>query len=283
MKDPDMTYTLANGIQIPAIGLGTWQTPDGEIAANAVKDAIEVGYRHIDTAQAYGNERSVGEGIRRSGIKREELFVTTKLTNDNHTYELMMSSFEQSLKDLGLDYVDLFLIHWPNPLNFRDRWQKANAEVWKAMEELYKDGKIRAVGVSNFKQHHLEALFDTAEIMPMVDQIRLCPGCTQDELVRFARKHGMILEAYSPLGTGKVFDSVEVHGIADKYGKSIAQVCLRWSLQMGFLPIPKSVNKERMAANKDVFDFELSDDDMEYLTGLHEIAGGAPNPDNMPF
>jgi len=275
--------TLSNGVKIPSIGFGTWQTPEGDVATEAVKAAIEAGYRHIDTAQAYGNERGVGEGIRRSGISRDELFVTTKLTNDNHTYEITKSSFEQSLKDLGLDYVDLFLVHWPRPMKFRDCWEKANAETWKAMEELYEEGKIRAIGVSNFMPKHLSALLETAKIAPMVNQIRLCPGCTQDEIVNYSRDMGMILEAYSPLGTGKIFDSEEVKSLAAKYGKSIAQISIRWSLQMGFLPLPKSVNADRIRANLDVFDFELSDEDMSFLTGLTGVAGGAPDPDNMPF
>lgn len=275
--------TLSNGVKIPVIGFGTWQTPEGDIASEAVRTAIEAGYRHIDTAQAYGNEKGVGEGIRRSGIRREDLFVTTKLTNDNHTYEITRSSFEQSLKDLGLDYVDLFLIHWPRPMKFRDCWQKANAETWRAMEELYEEGKIRAIGVSNFMPLHLGALLDTAKIAPMVNQIRLCPGCTQDEVVKFSRDNGMILEAYSPLGTGKIFDSDEVKMLSVKYGKSVAQISIRWSIQMGFLPLPKSVNADRIKANIDVFDFELDDDDMAFLTGLDEVAGGAPDPDNMPF
>ncbi len=275
--------TLSNGVKIPSIGFGTWQTPEGEAAAEAVRTAIEAGYRHIDTAQAYGNEKSVGDGIRRSGINRDDLFVTTKLTNDNHTYEITKSSFEQSLKDLGLDYVDLFLIHWPRPMKFRDNWQKANSETWKAMEELYEDGKIRAIGVSNFMPLHLSALFDTAKIAPMVNQIRLCPGCTQDEVVRYSREKGMILEAYSPLGTGRIFDADDIRFLSSKYGKSIAQISIRWSLQMGFLPLPKSVNEERIRSNIDVFDFELSDEDMEFLSGSTGVAGGAPDPDNMPF
>lgn len=275
--------TLSNGVKIPSIGFGTWQTPEGEAAAEAVRTAIEAGYRHIDTAQAYGNEKSVGDGIRRSGINRDDLFVTTKLTNDNHTYEITKSSFEQSLKDLGLDYVDLFLIHWPRPMKFRDNWQKANAETWKAMEELYEGGKIRAIGVSNFMPLHLSALFDTAKIAPMVNQIRLCPGCTQDEVVRYSREKGMILEAYSPLGTGRIFDADDIMFLSSKYGKSIAQISIRWSLQMGFLPLPKSVNEERIRSNIDVFDFELSDEDMEFLSGSTGVAGGAPDPDNMPF
>ena len=187
MKNQNDVYVLSNGVEIPCIGFGTWQTPDGDVAREAVKSAIKAGYTHIDTAQAYGNEESVGQGIKESGVAREDLFITTKLWNMSHSYELCKRDFEESLKKLGLDYVDLYLIHWPNPITFRDHWQEANAETWKAMEELYKEGKIRAIGISNFRQHHIDELLKTAEIKPMVNQIRLCPGETQDELVEYSR------------------------------------------------------------------------------------------------
>ncbi len=275
-------YTLANGVKIPSIGFGTWQA-EGDKARTSVTEALKAGYRHIDTAQAYGNEKDVGEGIRASGVPRDEIFITTKLTNDNHTYDLTMSSFEQSLKDLGVDHVDMFLIHWPNPIQFRDCWQERNKETWKAMEELYKAGRIRAIGVSNFRQHHIEALLGSAEIMPMVNQIRLCPGCTQDELVSYCRSKDILLEGYSPLGSGKIFDVPEVQEMACAYGKSIAQLTIRWALQMGFLPLPKSVTPDRIRDNLLVSDFELSEADVSFLTGLSGCAGDAPDPDQMPF
>lgn len=276
------TYKLYNGVEIPVIGYGTWQVED-DVAVASVEEAIKAGYRHIDTAQAYGNEKSVGEGIRRSGIAREELFVTTKLTNANHSYELTMSSFEQSLKDLGLSYVDLFLVHWPCPIQVRDRWQDANAETWRAIEELYEDGKIRAIGVSNFHQRHIDALLQTAKYAPMVDQIRLCPGCTQDEVVDYCRKNNILLEAYSPLGRGQVSGVDEINKIADKYGKSASQIAIRWSLQMGFLPLPKSVTPSRIRDNLNVFDFKLTAEEVETLKNLTGCAGLAPDPDTMPF
>ena len=220
---------------------------------------------------------------RESGVPRDEIFITTKLTNDNHTYDLTMSSFEQSLKDLGVDHVDMFLIHWPNPIQFRDCWQERNKETWKAMEELYKAGKIRAIGVSNFRQHHIEALLGSAEIMPMVNQIRLCPGCTQDELVSYCRSKDILPEGYSPLGSGKIFDVPEVQEMACAYGRSIAQLTIRWALQMGFLPLPKSVTPDRIRDNLLVSDFELSEADVSFLTGLSGCAGDAPDPDQMPF
>ena len=281
--DQKDTYRLSNGVNIPCIGFGTWQTPNGEVAVEAVKSAIRAGYTHIDTAQGYGNEESVGRAIRESGVKREELFITTKLVNDNHSYDLVMSSFAESLKKLGLDYVDLFLIHWPNPLKYRDRWEEANAESWKAMEELYEAGKIRAIGISNFRKHHIDALLKTAKVKPMVNQIRLCPGETQDELVTYSRSQEMILEAYSPLGTGKIFDVPEMKRLAEKYNRSIAQICVRWSLQQGYLPLPKSVTASRLDENIRGFDCELDEEDVKLISGLKGCVGLSGDPDNMPF
>ena len=277
------TYKLPNGVGIPCIGFGTWQTPDGDVAVRSVAAAIEAGYRHIDTAQAYGNEESVGKGIRESGIDRKDLFITTKLWNSNHSYKLTMRTFEDSMNKLGLDYLDLFLIHWPNPIAFRDHWQEANAESWKAMEELYEAGKIRAIGVSNFRPHHIEEILKTAKVAPMVNQIRLCPGDTQDETVEWCRDHGMVLEAYSPLGIGKIFEVPEMQRLAEKYQRSIAQVCIRWSLQRGYLPLPKSVTPSRIQENLKVFDFELSEEDVRLIADLKGCVGYASDPDRTNF
>lgn len=282
-KDQNSTYKLHNGVEIPCIGFGMWQTPSDEVGVDSVKSAIRAGYTHIDTAQAYRNEGCVGKAIRELGVNRSELFITTKLWNDCHSYNLAMSSFEESLRLLGTDYVDLFLIHWPNPLLFRERWEEANAETWKAMEELYKDGKVRAIGISNFHPHHIDALLKTATVKPMVNQIRLCPGETQDDIVNYSRENGMILEAYSPLGTGKIFSVPEMQSLADKYGKSIAQICVRWSLQRGYLPLPKSVHADRIEENLKVFDFELSDEDVDMIAGLTGCVGLSGDPDQMPF
>ena len=283
MKSINDCYKLSNGVEIPCVGFGTWQTPDGETAVKAVAAALEAGYRHIDTAQNYENEGSVGEAVANSGIPRKEIFLTSKLNNKAHSYDETMETFEQTLKNLRTDYLDLFLIHWPNPIKYRDCWQKANAETWRAFEELYDAGKIRAIGVSNFRPHHLEELAKTAKIMPMVNQIRLCPGCTQDEVVEYSRSKGMLLEAYSPLGIGKIFDVPEMQQLAEKYDRSIAQVCIRWSLQNGWLPLPKSVTPSRIAENTKVFDFEISDDDVKLIAGLTGCVGLARNPDEAPF
>jgi len=274
-------YTLSNGVQIPVIGLGTWQTPDDETGYQAVLSALQLGYRHIDTAQGYRNEDIVGRAVKDSNIPREEIFITSKLDNPNHGYDKTMRSFEGTLAQLGTDYVDLFLIHWPNPLQYRKTWQQTNAETWKAFEELYRAGKIRAIGVSNFRQHHIDEIMKTAEIAPMVNQIRLCPGETQDELVAYCKERNILLEAYSPLGTGQIFKVPEMQALAEKYQKSIAQICIRWSLQMGFLPLPKSVTAERIRENMDVFGFGLSEDDVRLIAGLTGCVGLSKDPDTI--
>ncbi|WP_303837884.1 aldo/keto reductase [Ruminococcus flavefaciens] len=274
-------YILANGVQIPVIGLGTWQTPDDEIGYQAVLSALQIGYRHIDTAQGYRNEDIVGRAVKDSGIIREEIFITSKLDNPNHGYDNTMRSFERTLEQLGTDYVDLFLIHWPNPLQYRKTWQQTNAETWRAFEELYNAGKIRAIGVSNFRQHHIDELMKTAKISPMVNQIRLCPGETQDELVTYCKERSILLEAYSPLGTGQIFKVPEMQALAVKYQKSIAQICIRWSLQNSFLPLPKSVTAERIRENMDVFGFELSDDDVRLIADLTGCVGLSKDPDTI--
>lgn len=278
------TYTLSNGVTIPKIGFGTWQIPDGDEAYNSVAHALKVGYRHVDTAQIYGNEVSVGKAIADSGLDRKDIFLTTKVWNDKHDYDLAKASIDESLKKLGVDYVDLLLIHWPNPKALRenDTWKAGNAGAWKAMEEAYKEGKVRAIGVSNFMVHHLEALLETAEIKPQVNQILLAPGCPQEEVVAFCEKHQILLEAYSPLGTGTIFQSDAAQKVAEDNGKSIAQVALRWSLQNGFLPLPKSVTPKNIEANLEIFDFVLTDADMEKLDTTTGVKS-QENPDQVNF
>ncbi|WGG88127.1 aldo/keto reductase [Enterococcus faecium] len=283
MNSLTSTYRLSNGYEIPVVGFGTWQTPDGDVAVSSVKEALAAGYRHIDTAQGYKNEESVGQAIKESGIPREEIFLTTKLWNANHSYELVMSSFEESLKKLQTDYLDLFLIHWPNPVAFRDNWKQANADTWRAFEELYEAGKIKAIGVSNFLPHHLDTLAKTAKIMPMVNQVFLAPGELQPTVVEYAKKHDMILEAYSPLGTGKIFDVPEMKQIAEAHDKTIAQVALRWSLQHEFLPLPKSVTPSRIKENTELFDFELTEEEMKQIDQLDGVVGKAKDPDTTQF
>jgi len=283
MKNLKDYYELNNGIKIPCVGFGMWQTPDGQTAISAVKTAIANGYRHIDTAAAYRNEESVGIAIKECGVLREELFITSKLQNPAHGYDLTMAAFEETMEKLQLDYLDLYLIHWPNPIGFRDHWQEANAGTWKAFEELYHAGRIKAIGISNFHQHHIDELMKTATVLPMVNQIRLCPGDTQDELVQYCKKMNIQLEAYSPLGTGKIFEVEEMKAIAKKYNKTVAQVCIRWSLENGFLPLPKSVTESRIIENTQVFDFELSKEDVAYISNLTGCCGLSHNPDQTNF
>lgn len=277
------TYTLSNGVEIPIVGFGTWQTPDGDVARESVLTALKAGYRHIDTAAAYENEEGVGQGIKESGVKRSDLFLTTKLWNNDHGYDATHKAIDTSLRKLGTDYVDLYLIHWPNPAKFRDTWQQTNAETWKAMEEILAAGKARAIGVSNFRAHHLDELFKKADVTPMVNQIFLNPSDMQPEVVAYNTAHGMLSEAYSPLGTGKIFDVAELKEIAARYDRSIAQVVLRWSLQHGFLPLPKSVHADRIEENTRLFDFQITDDDMARIDGLHGVAGSPSDPDTATW
>lgn len=277
------TYTLNNGVEIPIVGFGTWQTPNGNIAQSSVVEALDAGYRHIDTAAAYGNQESVGRGIRKSGVPRDEIFVTTKLWNKDHGYQAAKQAIDRSLMELGLDYLDLYLIHWPNPEMFRDHWQEMNADSWRAMEEAVAAGKIRAIGVSNFRPKHLDALLETATIKPTVNQIFLNPSDMQPEVTAYNDAHDILNEAYSPLGTGKIFKIDELQAIADKYGKTVAQVVLRWSLQYSFLPLPKSVHEDRIKENAQLFDFELTAADMTLIDGLHGQAGLASDPDTVNF
>ena len=283
MKSITDCYKLSNGVEIPCIGFGTWQTPNGDLAVSSVLSALQAGYRHIDTAQGYGNEESVGTAIKKSGIDRKEIFITSKLNNSEHGYQKTLDAFEETMKKLDMDYIDLFLIHWPNPIAFRNHWQEANAGTWKAFEELYNAGRIRSIGISNFHPHHIEELMKTATVAPMVNQIRLCPGDTQDEVVDYCRSRNILLEAYSPLGVGKIFDVPEMQMLAEKYEKSIAQICIRWSLQRGYLPLPKSVTPARIKENAEVFDFELSADDVQLIADLKGVVGYSADPDKITW
>lgn len=278
------TYTLHNGLTIPAIGFGTWQIPDGAPAYDAVTQALKVGYHHIDTAQTYDNEGSVGQAITDSGISREEIFLTTKIWNTQATYEDTIASFEESLTNLQTDYVDLLLIHWPNPAAFRDKqgYKERNKEVWRALEHLYKQGKTRSIGVSNFLIPHLDALLETAKVIPMVNQIKLAPSLTQDDLVNYCKKNDILLEAYSPLGTGDIFDNAVLQAIAEKYHKSVAQIALKWSLEHDFLPLPRSETPKNILSNLNIFDFVLSKPDIEIIDNISGLVE-EPNPDTKPF
>ncbi len=261
-------YILSNGVAIPSIAFGTWQIPNGEVAYQATKDALEAGYRHIDTAAAYGNEESVGKAIKDSGLKRKEVFITSKLKAELKGYQVALNEFEKTINRLGVSYLDLYLIHAPKPwgssqdaLDFTD----VNIESWKAFVKLYREGKVRAIGVSNFNPEHIQPLIDATGFVPHADQIYLCPGTIQEETVNYAKKHQILIEAYSPFASGRLFQVEEIHEIASKYKKSAGQVALRWSLQHGHLPLPKSVHKQRIIDNLNVFDFEVSEEDMKRI------------------
>lgn len=259
---------LQNGVKMPCVGYGTWQTPDGDVARNSVRTAIEAGYRHIDTAAGYGNEASVGAGIRESGVAREELFVTTKHWIVDRGYEKTIAACEQSLKNLGMDYMDLYLIHWPAVAKVTPNWEEINADTWRAFEKLYQDGKIRAIGVSNFLPNHMDSLIANSTVKPMVNQIEFHPGYTQPELVKYCREKGITVQAWSPLGSGAVLKDPLLMEIAAKYGKSVAQLCIRFALQQDIVVLPKSVNPERIVSNMDVFDFQIADEDMARIAAM---------------
>lgn len=264
-------FTLSNGVKIPCIGYGTWKTEDGAQTRDSVSAAISCGYRHVDTAFAYGNEVSVGEGIRASGVAREDIFLTTKHWVTFRGYEATIATFEDSLKNLGTDYVDLYLIHWPAVEKITPDWKELNASTWAGFEKLYKDGKIRAIGVSNFEQKHLEALGEYAEIMPMVNQIEFHPGYSQLELAKYCQNKGILVQAWSPLGSGAVLSDEGLAAMAAKYGKSVAQLCIRYALQHDVLPLPKSLKPQRIAANAEVFDFEIDEEDIAVLETMPEL------------
>lgn len=265
------TITLNNGVKMPQLGFGVFKVPEGEEAYNAVKWALEAGYRGIDTAAVYKNEVSVGKAIKDSGIPREELFITTKVWNDDQGYEETLEAFEKSLERLKLDYVDLYLIHWPVKEKYK--------ETWKALEKIYADKKSRAIGVSNFHIHHLEDLLETAKIVPAVDQIELHPTLSQEKLSTWLKAHDIAVESWGPLGQGSDLKNPVIVEIGEKYNKSSAQVILKWHLQHGFIVIPKSSHKERIAENLNVFDFSLSDEDMEALDKLNTNDRQGTNPD----
>jgi methylglyoxal/glyoxal reductase len=278
-KNLQDTTTLHNGVKMPWLGIGVFKVEEGPELVHAVKTAIKHGYRSVDTAAIYGNEVGVGQGIREgmkeAGISREDLFVTSKVWNTDLGYESTLAAYETSLNKLGLEYLDLYLIHWPVEGKYKD--------AWRALETLYKEGRVKAIGVSNFQIHHLEDLMQDAEIKPMVNQVEYHPRLTQKELQSFCQKHGIQLEAWSPLMQGQLLDNEVLQEIANKYNKSVAQVILRWDLQNGVVTIPKTTKEHRIIENASIFDFELTEEDMERIDGLNQNHRVGPDPDNFDF
>ncbi|ROQ40783.1 diketogulonate reductase-like aldo/keto reductase [Frondihabitans sp. PhB188] len=262
------TFTLSNDVEIPKIGFGTWQIPDGPDAYDSVAAALKAGYRHIDTARAYGNEASVARAIRDSGIPRDEIFVTTKLPAEIKDHDEALASFETTMSALEMDYVDLYLIHAPWPwTDMGSDHRTGNQAVWKALEGIHASGRARSIGISNFTVDDIESLMETATVTPHVNQIRWYVGYTQDETTAYCQQKGILVEGYSPLATGAILDSADLAGIAAKYGKSVAQLCIRYLLEKDVLPLPKTTSAKRAAENADV-DFEISADDLAALDAL---------------
>ncbi len=269
------TFTLHNGVKMPYFGLGVYLSEDGKEVINAIKYALETGYRHIDTASIYNNEEGVGTGIKESNVSRKDIFVVSKVWNSDQGYENTLKAFEKSLNRLELDYLDLYLVHWPVDGKYKD--------TWKAMEYLYKQKRVRAIGVSNFMQHHLEDLLDIAKIVPMVNQMEFHPYLVQQSLLDFCSDKKIQYEAWSPMMQGKIFGIDTFKELANKYDKTIAQIVLRWDLQKGVITIPKSSKRERILANADIFDFKLTLEDMANLDSLDRGQRYGPDPDNFDF
>lgn len=266
--------TLNNGVKMPWLGLGVWRVEDGDEVIRSVKAAVKAGYRSIDTAAVYDNEAGVGKAIKECGIPREELFITTKVWNTDQGYDTTLKAFEESRKKLGLEYIDLYLIHWPVKGKYKD--------TWRALEMLYREGVVRAIGVSNFQIHHLKDIMEGSSIVPVVNQVECHPLLTQKELLGFCKSHGIQLESWRPLMKGKL-DHPTLVELSRKYGKSAAQVVLRWDLQNGVVIIPKSVHENRIIENAGIFDFELTDEDMEKVDAMNENHRFGSDPDNFDF
>lgn len=273
--------SLNDGTKIPIVGFGTYKCTEQE-GIESVRSAISNGYSLIDTAAIYGNEEAVGKGMKASGVSREAIYITTKLWRENLGYESTKKEFEKSLKRLDVDYIDLYLIHWPANAKNYDNWQKANADSWRAMEELQAEGKIKSIGVSNFFQEHLEALLKTATIIPAINQIEFHPGYWQQELVAYCKKQNIVVESWSPLARGKIFGNKVLEAISKKHNKSVSQVCLRWIIQHDVIVIPKSTSSKRIEENINLFDFELSKEEMEIINTLPEMGFSGELPNNWP-
>lgn len=275
MSYGEESIRLNNGTYMPSVGFGTSMVT-GDECIDTIEKAINAGYRHIDTASAYENETEIGQAIKQSNINRNELFITSKVWKDSMGYENTIKSFERTLTNLDVEYVDLFLIHWPKNNN-----DKLNIETWKALEKLYKEGKTRAIGVSNFLEHHLKIILDNCEIVPAVNQIEFHPGLVRYETRALCKENSIVVEAWSPLGKGKMLNNETLVELAKKYNKSVAQICLKWCLQNDVVPLPKSQNIERMRQNLDLFDFEILDEDIDKINSMKFFAGSNMDPNSF--
>lgn len=271
-------YELNNGVRIPCIGFGTYKATDGN-GEETIKTALEAGYRYFDTAAFYKNEEEIGRAVRNSGIKREELFLSSKVWKSEMGAERTKVSFEESLRRLGTDYLDMYLIHWPRPDLDTREWRKLLAETWRAMEELYREGKVRAIGVSNFLPHHLEALSEASDILPAADQIEFHPGYTQELTVDYCKEKGILVQAWSPLGRMRVLKHPLLLELSEKYQVSPAQLCIRYALERGVLPLPKASSYERMKQNQEVFGFKISEEDMLRIGTMPPAGWSGEHPD----
>ena len=278
MKSIYDTYTLNNGVKIPCVAYGTYKAAD-ENGADIIAAAVEEGYRYFDTASFYETEEYVAEAIRRSGLPREDFFIATKLWKEEMGYEEALAAFERSAKRLNTDYIDLYLIHWPKPTADYQDWKQLDIDTWRALEKLYKEGKVRAIGLSNFLPHHLDNILENCEIKPMVNQIEYHAGYTQEATVQYCKQHDILVQAWSPISRGRIFRDVTLVELAEKYQVSVPKLALRFCIQNGIVPLPKAASRERMRENMNLFDFEISDEDMKRINTIPQVGWSGEHPD----